>query len=187
MDDQSSEKDCGEDAPKIEEDTGPSQQQEGEPPRQMETESLQPEIPPFRSSFVFVDSSVEAIRSREAVRVHAMRESHRMRRFERGQVLNARQAGELRIWESAGPSQQSALTTAAGDQSAVERRSRSRQPAAGSIALLGAGRRDPFAQYPILQTRHVDILIDYCKSRHSHPCSNIILVLFRQGYRSFSY
>jgi hypothetical protein len=39
------------------------------------------------------------------------------------------------------------------------------QPSTSTMALasvLGPGRRDPFAQYPIQQTDEVDVLVDHC-------------------------
>ena len=59
-------------------------------------------------SFVFVDSTAESSRSREAIRVHVMRESHRSRREALGQPTSSASRGELQIWDAGSSSSESA-------------------------------------------------------------------------------
>ena len=161
------------------------------------------ERPASQQTFVFVDATAEAGRTREAIRVHVMRESHRSRRLARGQATSSANRGELQIWDtgsssSDGASQASQTrrgsrggsatrnTTRPGIEANPTPRSRPvASPAASGpvvsrhdgeesisrveprspspVSLLSAVRSDPFAQYPVQQTRDMDTLIDYCK------------------------
>ena len=62
----------------------------------------------LQRSFVFVDSMAESGRSREAIRVHVMRESHRSRRVALGQPTSSASRGELQIWDTGSSSSESA-------------------------------------------------------------------------------
>ena len=57
--------------------------------------------PSTKPQFIFVDSSADRGRSREAIRVHVMRESHRARRAGQG---HPEPRGELQLWDSSSPS-----------------------------------------------------------------------------------
>ncbi len=72
-----------------------------------------------------------------------------------------------------------AVTSATSTEPVVSRHdeqlaARPQRRSVSPASLLSAARSDPFAQYPVQQTRDVDILIDYCKNlasdlvAHSH-------------------
>lgn len=49
-------------------------------------------------NLMFVDSTADQARSREAIRVHVMRESHRVRRLQQGQSEPSSNVGQLHMW-----------------------------------------------------------------------------------------
>ena len=53
-------------------------------------------------TLMFVDSTADQAQSREAIRVHVMRESHRVRRLQQGQSQPSSNVGQLHIWNAAG-------------------------------------------------------------------------------------
>jgi hypothetical protein len=151
--------------------------------------------------FVFVDSMAESTRSREAIRVHTMRESHRCRRVALGRSSSSAIRGELQIWDTGSSSRENASQISQPRRGSgqeyrkmVARRRRAaltptiefcstefkatlelarRQPerskshppliTTAPMTVLGAGRRDPFAQYPAQQAEEVGLLVDHCK------------------------
>ena len=52
---------------------------------------------------MFVDSTADQARSREAIRVHVMRESHRVRRLQQGQSEPSSNVGQVHIWNAGDP------------------------------------------------------------------------------------
>jgi len=68
----------------------------------------QTDLPESRSSIpsgrnlMFVDSTADQARSREAIRVHVMRESHRVRRLQQGQSEPSSNVGQLHMWSVEG-------------------------------------------------------------------------------------
>lgn len=57
---------------------------------------------PSGQALMFVDSTADPARSREAIRVHVMRESHRVRRLQQGQSEPSLNVGQLHIWNAGG-------------------------------------------------------------------------------------
>jgi hypothetical protein len=75
------------------------------------TTTPQEEGASFQRSFVFVDSMAGSTRSREAIRVHVMRDSHRSRRVALGQPSSSAIRGDLQIWDTGSSSSESASQT----------------------------------------------------------------------------
>ena len=80
------------------------QQRQGEEEGRRASRATSPSPPGTQQQFMFVDSSAERGRSREAIRVHVMRESHRARRAGQGQPEPSVSRGELQIWDSSSSS-----------------------------------------------------------------------------------
>lgn len=135
-----------------------------------------------RTSYTFIDSRAQQPRSNEAVRVHVMRESHRARRLAQGQATSTRGGEEMHLWDIDEPSAAQlprSLTTKQPSLKSTPRIFSLAQSASlaedrglllrrSPIDILGASRRDPFAQYPALQSYQVDFLIDFCMSTPMH-------------------
>lgn len=142
------------------------------------THDLNPNPPGTSSkpSYTFIDCRVQHARLNEVVRVHVMRESHRARRLAQGHATSIRGRGELHLWDIGEPSGAQVPRSPTTEQANRERATwtfSSVQSASSAedqglilpqipIDILGASRRDPFAQYPALQANQVDFLVDFC-------------------------
>ncbi|MCJ1434449.1 hypothetical protein MMC27_003817 [Xylographa pallens] len=161
-----------------------------------------------RQSFMFIDSRTDLNRAREAVRVHAMRTVHQKRRLLQANSTSTRDTLdadqmrknmdtiELGLTTNIGvvPVMDKMITTSA-DQNQSGRRtskdlSKKRQlepvpPYGAPQNAIGAGRRDPFGQYPIHQTAEVDLLVDYYVI-YFMTVSQQLLPLYRCDSASFN-
>ena len=144
------------------------------------------------SDFLFVDSTLHKSVSNEAVKVNAMRRWHRKREQPRKRSpLAPPKGGELQLWtqytavdspvlESLPLPRESVTSQAALCSEPSPCTSRSPLPcgsgrdatenddhtsSASPCSTLGAGRCDPFGQYPYRQSRFVDLVVDWCTSR----------------------
>ena len=82
----------------------PQQSQTQEEVRRAVSQATSPSPPGTQQQFMFVDKNAESGRSREAIRVHVMRESHRARRAGQGQPEPSASRGEVKIWDSSSSS-----------------------------------------------------------------------------------
>lgn len=130
--------------------------------------------------FLFVDSALHKSVSKEAVKVNAMRRWHRKREEPRTRSpLAPPRGGELQLWtqytavvESLPLPRRPATSQATICSEPKPGTSRSPIPRGSGAAshaspcsILGAGRCDPFGQYPYRQSRFVDLAVDWCTLR----------------------
>ena len=159
-----------------------------------------------QSEFIFVDTKLKRDAFKEVVKVNAMRKLHNKRQRHQSSHLYPNKGGELQLWiQSTAQSKSNPkreypeirrhvvnhpVTTC----NEADQRASMRTPA-GSVVTpetvscvssyspydrLGAGRCDPFRQYPYQTSHYVDRLVDYCTSRLIMPCSYFRTNIFIQ-------
>lgn len=155
----------------------------------------QPSSSVWQSDFVFLDTGLNKSTSNELVKVHAMRKWHGKRRHPQASGLFPR-GGELQPWTQQETQSRSTLGRLIAREEIsslpVAAKHKTHQPLSRPTAprrresagrtfpvpiiapydALGAGRGDPFAQYPYRQSRSVDMLLDHCTWKRNPASSS---------------
>lgn len=132
--------------------------------------------PSSQSDFIFIDSSLQKDATNEAVKVHAMRKWHRRRHVQKGSQAYPTTGGELQLWDQGAPQSavsqprhtlrrdkvHTAVATTTNSTLGAGPDNRHSAFVFDPYDILGAGRSDPFGQYPYRKSDHVNFLVDFC-------------------------